>query len=67
MIRWLEEVGRRDGVYGMTLEPHSTLTRALPSLVGSGGAEVAFAATRSLMVTLALHLAILAGLEKIPR
>jgi len=64
LIRWLEEVGKRDG---MTLEPHSTLAHALPSLVGSGGAEVAFAATRSLMVTLALHLAILAGLEKIPR
>ena len=50
----------------MTLEPHSTLAHALPSLVGSGGAEVAFAATRSLMVTLALHLAILAGLGEDP-
>jgi fructoselysine-6-P-deglycase FrlB-like protein len=66
LIRWLDEVGKRDGVYGMTLEPHSTLARAVPSLVGSGGAEVAFAATRSLVVTLALHLAVLAGLGEDP-
>lgn len=48
--------------YGMTLEPDSTLARALPSLVGAGGTEHAFAATRSLMVTLALHLSVLAAL-----
>jgi fructoselysine-6-P-deglycase FrlB-like protein len=48
--------------YGMTLEPSSTLGRALPSLVGAGGTEHAFAATRSLMITLALHLSVLAAL-----
>ena len=32
----------------MTLDPSSTLGRALPCLVGAGGAELAFAATRSL-------------------
>ena len=66
LIRWLEVAGKRDGVYGMTLDPHSTLARAALSLVGSGGAEVAFAATRSLLVTLALHVAILAGLGEDP-
>ena len=28
LIRWLEVEGKRDGVYGMTLDPHSTLARA---------------------------------------
>ena len=31
LIRWLEVAGKRDGVYGMTLDPHSTLARAAPS------------------------------------
>ena len=46
----------------MTLDPSSTLGRALPCLVGAGGVEVAFAATRSLLVTLALHAGVLAAL-----
>jgi len=48
--------------YGMTLEGKSTLASALPCLIGAGGTERAFAATRSLMITLALHLAVLAAL-----
>jgi len=48
--------------YGMTLEANSTLGRALPSLIGAGGTEHAFAATRSLMITLALHLSVLSAL-----
>lgn len=48
--------------YGITLEPNSALAHAVPSLVGAGGTELAFAATRSLLVTLALHLGILAAL-----
>jgi fructoselysine-6-P-deglycase FrlB-like protein len=48
--------------FGMTLDPSSTLGRALPCLVGAGGAELAFAATRSLVVTLALHASVLAAL-----
>ena len=66
VVRWLDQVGQRDGVFAMTLDPHSTLARALPCLIGEGGVEVAFAATRSLTVTLALHLAILAGLGENP-
>jgi fructoselysine-6-P-deglycase FrlB-like protein len=48
--------------FGMTLDPSSTLGRTLPCLVGAGGSEVAFAATRSLVVTLALHAPLLAAL-----
>jgi fructoselysine-6-P-deglycase FrlB-like protein len=48
--------------YGMTLEPNSTLGKTLPSLIGVGGTEHAFAATRSLMITVALHLRVLAAL-----
>lgn len=59
VLRWFgTEPGRRD-VFGMTLEGGSSLARLAPSLVGSGGTEAAFAATRSLTVTLALHLAVL--------
>jgi len=48
--------------YGMTLEASSALGRSLPSLIGAGGTEHAFAATRSLMITLALHLGVLSAL-----
>jgi fructoselysine-6-P-deglycase FrlB-like protein len=48
--------------FGMTLDPSSTLGRTLPCLAGAGGPEVAFAATRSLVVTLALHAALFAAL-----
>ena len=47
----------------MTLDPSSTLGRSLPCLVGAGGGEVAFAATRSLSVTLALHAAMLSAID----
>lgn len=49
--------------FGLTLDAGSTLGRALPCLAGTGGGEIAFAATRSLTVTLALHAAVLAALE----
>ncbi|MDW6022560.1 aminotransferase [Mesorhizobium sp. BAC0120] len=48
--------------FGMTLDASSTLGRSLPCLVGAGGSEVAFAATRSLTVTLALHAAVLSAI-----
>ena len=41
--------------FGLTLNPESTLAKSVPSLVGHGGIERAFAATRSLYVSLALH------------
>ncbi|MEZ5831046.1 MAG: hypothetical protein R3D05_07680 [Dongiaceae bacterium] len=60
--RILEGLTGHDASYGITLEPNSKLAGALPSLIGAGGTERAFAATRSLMITLALHLRVLAAL-----
>jgi fructoselysine-6-P-deglycase FrlB-like protein len=48
--------------WGLTLTPESGLARGLPSLIGVGGPEKAYAATRSLLITLAQHAAILAAL-----
>lgn len=48
--------------FGLTLDGQSPLGRALPCLVGAGGPELAFAATRSLLITLALHGAVLTAL-----
>lgn len=63
VVRWFAETAsRRPVTFGMTLEPASTLARLAPALVGAGGAERAFAATRSLTVCLAMHLAVLAAL-----
>lgn len=60
--RLLADLGGHGAAYGITLEGSSALARAVPSLVGAGGSEKAFAATRSLTITLALHLAVLAAL-----
>jgi fructoselysine-6-P-deglycase FrlB-like protein len=60
--RIVQALAGHPAVYGMTLEPGSMLARSMPSLVGAGGTEHAFAATRSLMITLALHLGVLAAL-----
>src|SRR5687768_14528146 len=60
--RILNSLSGHPAAYGMTLEQSSTLGRMLPSLIGAGGTEHAFAATRSLMITLALHLGVLAAL-----
>ncbi len=65
VIRWLN-TQKAGEVFGMTLDANATLARAVPSLVAVGGAEVAFAATRSLTLTFALHLAVLAGLGADP-
>jgi fructoselysine-6-P-deglycase FrlB-like protein len=61
----VELLGQKPGEdwFGLTLDPGSALGRTLPCLVGAGGGEVAFAATRSLLVTLALHAAVLSTLR----
>ncbi|WP_027059050.1 SIS domain-containing protein [Mesorhizobium loti] len=66
VVRWFAEAGSTADVFGMTLEGGSFLARTAPSLIGTGGTELAFAATRSLTVTFALHLAILAALGEDP-
>lgn len=63
VVRWLDEANLSDvQLFGLTLDAGSTLARRAPSLIGCGGAEIAFAGTRSLTVTLAMHMAILEAL-----
>lgn len=66
VVRWFREAGAGEDVFGLTLEAGSFLGRAAPCLVGAGGTERAFAATRSLTVSFALHLAVLAALGADP-
>jgi fructoselysine-6-P-deglycase FrlB-like protein len=66
VLRWFTETGGTPDTFGLTLEGGSSLAKAAPSLVGAGGTELAFAATRSLTVSFALHLAILAALGEDP-
>ena len=62
VLRWFEETGGNTDTFGFTLEENAFLARTAPSLIGHGGTEKAFAATRSLTVSFSLHLAILAAL-----
>lgn len=62
VLRWFEETGGNTDTFGFTLEENAFLARTVPSLIGHGGTEKAFAATRSLTVSFSLHLAILAAL-----
>lgn len=63
VIRWFDETPKKHAdLFGMTLGDGSSLSRLVPCLVGAGGVELAFAATRSLTITFALHLAILESL-----
>ncbi|WP_442199998.1 SIS domain-containing protein [Rhizobium sp. RAF56] len=67
VLRWFQENdGGTQHTFGLTLEGSSSLAKTAPSLVGAGGTELAFAATRSLTVSFALHLAILAALGNDP-
>lgn len=66
VVRWFTETGGNAETFGLTLEAGSFLARTVPSLVGAGGTERAFAATRSLTVTFALHLAVLTALGEDP-
>lgn len=66
VLRWFAETGGTPETYGLTLEPDSFLAKNAPCLVGAGGTELAFAATRSLTISYALHLAILAALGEDP-
>lgn len=67
VVRLFTETGGGGAdTFGLTLEAGSFLARTSPSLVGAGGSELAFAATRSLTVSFALHLAVLAALGENP-
>lgn len=58
VLRWFGQTGGNADTFGLTLEAGSFLACTAPSLIGVGGTELAFAATRSLTVTFGLHLAI---------
>lgn len=66
VVRWFAEAGGPPGTFGLTLEAGSFLGRTVPCLIGAGGSELAFAATRSLTISFALHLAVLAALGDDP-
>ncbi|MGH6808874.1 MAG: SIS domain-containing protein, partial [Ensifer adhaerens] len=67
VLRWFAETSGATGdTFGLTLEGSSFLARNAPSLVGVGGTEKAFAATRSLTISFALHLSVLAALGDDP-
>ena len=66
VVRWFAEVGNVRDTFGLTLEAKSFLGRTVPCLIGAGGTELAFAATRSLTISFALHLSVLAALGDDP-
>lgn len=65
VLRWLE-TQRAGRVFGLSMNADATLARSVPTLVAFGGPEHAFAATRSLTLTMVLHLAVLARLGHDP-
>ncbi|MDQ0392333.1 SIS domain-containing protein [Labrys monachus] len=62
VVAFLDRSAGRQERFGLTLDAQSALGSRLPSLVGVGGPERAFAATRSILVSHALHLAVLKAL-----
>ena len=59
IVAYLKRETGGEARFGLTLNEASTLAKSVPSLVGHGGIEQAFAATRSLYVSLALHARVL--------
>lgn len=62
VVRWLGPARPGAEAFGLTMDPRSTLAAGLPCLVGTGGVETGFAATRSVLVGLALYGAVLSAL-----
>jgi fructoselysine-6-P-deglycase FrlB-like protein len=60
--RYLDQPSGQEQRFGLTLNATSRLAMGVPSLIGAGGVEKAFAATRSILVSQALHLSVLAAL-----
>lgn len=51
-----------EDIFGITLNADSTLAATAPAMVGSGGSEHAFAATRSIFLSHIMHLAVMDAL-----
>ena len=66
IVHYFDRAAGAEERFGMTLDGDSPLAKAVPSLIGVGGGEHAFAATRSLTISLALHGAVLEALEVDP-
>ncbi|NKC04833.1 SIS domain-containing protein [Brucella haematophila] len=66
VVRWFAEKKGDGDIFGLTLDARSFLGKQVDCLVGHGGGELAFAATRSLTISFALHLAIFAALGDDP-
>jgi fructoselysine-6-P-deglycase FrlB-like protein len=62
MLQLLDSAAGQEERFGITLEAGSPLAQRIPALIGAGGTERAFAATRSLLICLALHAAVIAEL-----
>jgi fructoselysine-6-P-deglycase FrlB-like protein len=62
ILHYLKKPKGQEERFGLTLNAESTLAKSVPSLVGVGGPELGFAATRSMMISLALHAVILESL-----
>ena len=62
VLQYLDRPAGREERFAITLEASSALARRIPALTGVGGTERAFAATRSLMICLGLHAAVIAAL-----
>jgi fructoselysine-6-P-deglycase FrlB-like protein len=59
IVAYLGRPAKDETRFGLTLTTDGTLAKSVPSLVGHGGMEQAFAATRSLYVSLAMHARVL--------
>jgi fructoselysine-6-P-deglycase FrlB-like protein len=62
IVHYLKKPSDSEERFGVTLSAESTLAKSIPSLVGVGGPELGFAATRSFSISLALHAALLEAL-----
>src|SRR5258706_11418930 len=62
ILQLLDGPAGQEARFGLTLGADSPLAQALPSLIGVGGIERGFAATRSLLISLALHAAVVSAL-----
>ena len=66
VLQLLDRAAGQEERFGITLEAGSPLAQRIPALIGAGGTERAFAATRSLLICLALHAAVVAELGEDP-
>ena len=62
ILHYLKKDADQENRFGLTLNAESTLAKTIPSLIGIGGPELGFAATRSMMISLALHASLLEAL-----